>query len=301
MKSGFLQVDQQHQIYFETQGNKDGIPVLVLHGGPGGNLNQNDFEFFDPVKYFTILYDQRGTGNSLPKGSLENNSTDHLVNDILKLLDFFGIDEILLFGGSWGSCLALIFTIRHPEKVSGLVLRGLFLGTLEDRAHFEKGGNETQFPDIWNRFKSLVPADQQERLFDFYLEKILAGDPSEQKIYAYELDRYGLSMYKVGMTPEEVAARLENYDGVDKARIFAHYSKHNFFLPANYIKENIFQIPADLKIQLVHGKQDWICLPNSAARLAKLLPNTTLHLEDGGHSQHCSGVKEKLMSIMRDW
>ncbi len=301
MKSGYLQVSKKHQIYFETNGNPQGIPVLVIHGGPGVGLNQKDFNFFDPEKYFTILYDQRGAGKSLPAGELTENNTNFLVADINLLLDFLGIKKVILFGGSWGSCLSLVFAIHFPEKILGLVIRGLFLGTLANRKHFEYGGNAAQFPNVWNRLKSLVPVEHQDEIFNYYLDKILDGDATEQQIYAYELERYGMSHSSVTITPEKVTASLENFDGINKSRIFAYYSKHDFFLEQDYIIKNIVNIPASTVVHIVHGKQDSICPPKFAQELHSLLPQSILYLVEGGHSQNCTGVKETLLKVMAEW
>jgi len=300
MKSGYLQVENKHQIYFETKGNPNGIPVLVVNGGPGMGMNIRDIGFFNQEKYHIILFDQRGAGKSLPLGALETNDTDRLVHDIRSLLDFLGIKKVILFGGSWGSCLSLVFAIRHPENVAGLVLRGIFLGTHANRKHFEKGGNANQFPKIWKRFKSLVPLENQKEVFSYYLEKILGDDIDVQRIYAYELDRYGLSLSRLEITPTEVTEQLENYNGVSSARIFAHYSSNNFFLSENYIIEHAYQIP-DVPIHLGHGQQDYICLPEISKELHKVLPHSKLHLVEGGHSQHCSGVQKQLKTIMSEW
>ncbi len=132
------------------------------------------------------------------------------------------------------------------------------------------------------------------------MEKILGDDPSEQHIYAYELERYGLSLSSVNMTSDKVAEKLENFNGVNRSKIFAHYSNNNFFLPDNYILYNINKLPK-VPIHLVHGKQDWICLAEIAETLHRHLPFAELNLVEGGHSQHCSGVKKRLTAIMSDW
>ena len=246
MKSGYLQVSKLHQIYFETKGNRNGIPVLVVHGGPGGGSNTKDFHFFDPNKYFAILYDQRGAGKSLPSGELNENNTNELVDDIALLLDFLGVKKTVLFGGSWGSCLSLLFAIRYPKQVAGIVLRGSFLGTLKNRVHFENGGNQQQFPEPWKRFLSLVPVEERENAFDYYLTQLLESNIEQQKIYAYELERYGIIHSMVGITPELATKRLANFDGVNNLRIFAHYSKNNFFIPDEFILNHAEKIPSCL-------------------------------------------------------
>ncbi len=299
-KQGFLSVGNLHQLYYETQGNKEGIPVLFLHGGPGGNTNPRDLDFFDLDKFFVILFDQRGTGKSKPFGALEHNTTQYLIEDCKQLLDFLHIEKALLFGGSWGSTLSLLFSIAYPTYVSGMILRGVFLATKASRAFCEQGLSKQEFPQKWERLKSLVPESHVNQVLEYYQDQILKGDPDAQYIHAYEWERYCLSLSIDGITDEVVKSKMESFNGAEKVRLLMYYTQHDFFIPENHILDNTQKIPA-VPISIVHGKNDWLCRPNFAELLQENLPSTTLHLVEGGHSAYDPAISVKLKEVLNGW
>jgi proline iminopeptidase len=153
----FLKVDRIHNINFETYGSSDGIPVLFIHGGPGLGYSESDKRFFDPSKHFILFYDQRGCGRSIPTGSLEQNKTEHLIEDILKLLDHLNIGSAHIFGGSWGATLGVLFSAKYPNRSKSLVLRGFFSATKSTLDLYLQGGIKRNHPLVWERVISLVP------------------------------------------------------------------------------------------------------------------------------------------------
>jgi proline iminopeptidase len=169
-KKGFINVTGGYKLYFELYGNPKGIPVLFLHGGPGAGFSDSDKQFFDKRRYNVVFFDQRGSSRSKPFGSIKKNTTQDLVEDINRVLDYLNFDKIYIFGGSWGSTLALVYAIHNPKRVLGLILRGVFLANKYSLDHYINGGIKEFFPDVWDRFVSIVK--KGEKPADFYLKKI---------------------------------------------------------------------------------------------------------------------------------
>lgn len=280
-----------HRLYYEHHGNHDGPSILFLHGGPGLGISSNDLSYFDLKKVNVILLDQRGAGKSLPVGGLENNNSQALVSDIHTLLNDLTIEKVLLFGGSWGSTLALLFAIAHPTRVLGLVLRGLFTASKRERQFFEEGGTALFFPKAAARYRRQVPDTYTGSISAYYFRKILEGDAAAQEKIAYELMYYGISVSrKEPYSSAEIESRLATGNFRKHARILAHFSTHDFFIPDEYI---IKQLPSltHLPIRIVHGRYDMITTPQLAIELAEEFENIRLHLVDGGHSPHEEIVK----------
>jgi len=252
-----------HQLYYEHHGNQDGPTILFLHGGPGLGTSSNDLNYFDLKKVNVILLDQRGAGKSLPPGGLENNNSQALVSDILTLSNDLAIEKFLLFGGSWGSTLALLFAIAHPTRVLGMVLRGLFTASRKERQFFEEGGTKLFFPKAAARYRRQVPHTYSGSISTYYFQEILAGDISKQEKMAYELMYYGISVSrKKPYSTAEIESRLAGGNFRKQARLLAHFSTHDFFIPDEYI---IQQLPSitQLPIRIVHGRYDMITTPLS--------------------------------------
>lgn len=279
-QKGFLDVGDGHNLYYELYGNPKGIPVVFLHGGPGAGFSDKDKTFFDKRRYNVLLFDQRGSSRSTPFGSIKNNTTQDCVNDINKLMDYVGFSKAYVFGGSWGSTLALVYAINHPERVLGLILRGIWLSNKYSLDHYIAGGIKEFFPDVWERFSTLVK--KGENPAEYYLKQMLTADQVTSDKYAYEWAYYEMSFYtirKISGT-EEI---LNTFSYKSLAILEAHYIANNCFIPENFILENIDKIK-NIKTTIVHGRFDFICPPIMAFQLQEVMKNSKLNIMNAGHS-----------------
>ena len=283
-QKGYFEVSSIHSLYYECYGNSGGEPVLFLHGGPGAGFSDDDKQFFNPSRFNVIFFDQRGANRSRPFGSIEENTTQDLVNDINQLLDFLNIEKVLLFGGSWGSTLALVYAIQNADRVTGMLLRGIFLGNKGGIDYFINGGVKTQFPAVWNRFEQLVPQDKRDNIPNYYLGKMLSDDEEISNQYAYEWAYYEMSIYKQGVTSdEEIKQLVADMPYKSLSIMEAHYCKHYCFLPEEYILNNAKTL-ANIKTVIVHGEHDVICPVRFAKQLHQAMENSTLYIVDAGHA-----------------
>jgi proline iminopeptidase len=287
LRSGYLQVSELHELYWEVVGNPDGMPVIVLHGGPGGSAGPQMRRFFDPERFFVLLYDQRGAIRSRPMGEWRENDTWLLVEDINRLRDHVGIrDQVLLFGGSWGTTLALAYAETHPERVSGMVLRGVFLATREEIDHFYHGGAARQYPENWERLRGLIP--EPERLdYPRQLFELMTGDDPEKRRAAIEgWAYYELRMSELEMTDEKAEGLVRQY--ADSLMPFSvlenYYMMNRCFLEEGQLLRDAGKI-AHIPTFIVHGRSDAVCMPQSAEKLAQRLGRAHLELTRAGHVQ----------------
>jgi len=292
-----LDVGDGHKVYVEQCGNPDGIPVVVCHGGPGGGCSPAMRRYFNPAIYRVILFDQRGCGRSRPHASVENNTTWHLVADMELIRSTLGIDRWVLFGGSWGATLALIYAETHPEAVAFLALRGVFLMTQAELKWFYGGGAGQFWPDLWKRFTDLVPEDEHDNFIEAYHRRLFSGDMMMETRYARawaswenalaSIDSEGM----VGESPGEYArafSRLEN-----------HYFKNAGFLEVDgQIMRDLPKI-AHIPAKIVQGRYDMICPPTSAWHLAQAWPQATLKMvPKAGHALSEVGISAELVRTM---
>ena len=297
-QSGWLPREDGHEIYWEEVGNPDGMPVIFLHGGPGGGISSNSRRFFDPEKYRVILFDQRGSGKSRPFGSLENNTTTHLISDIEALRKACGVDRWLVFGGSWGSTLALAYGQAFPDRVTGFVLRGIFLGSTPEIKWFMEGMGRF-FPEAEKRFLKLAGFHENpgfQPLLDRYAA-IFAGEEGEQTALdgarvwsAYEatcctlLPDHGLVE---DFESDEIALAL--------AKLEHHYFVHRCFFKENQLLENV-ELVAHLPLVIVQGRYDVVCPPVSAFALHKAWAGSELVIvDDAGHAASEPGTIRELV------
>jgi len=291
-----LPVSDMHSIYVEESGNKNGKPVIFLHGGPGGGISSSYRQYFDPEKWRIIMFDQRGCGKSTPFAELKENTTWDLVEDIEKIRKHLGIDSWVVFGGSWGSTLSLAYSQTHPSSCKGLILRGIFLVRKKEIDWFYQEGANNIFPDRWESFLAPIAPDKRSNLLKAYYE-ILTGDDHSKKIEAA----------KAWSTWEGSTVRLlldENFIGdfSDEkfaeafARIECHYFMNNcWFNSDNYLIENIDRI-RNIPAVIVHGRYDIICPVVQAWDLHKAWPEADFHIiPDAGHSIYEEGIKNKLI------
>lgn len=298
LRTGYFSVSDTHELYWEVSGNPDGIPVIALHGGPGGRAGPEMRQFFDPERFYMLLFDQRGAGRSRPAGEWRDNTTQLLVGDINKLRKHVGIEgKAILFGGSWGTTLALAYAETHPDLVAGMLLRGVFLATREDIDYFYHGGAAAQFPDAWERLRSILPdperLDYPRQLF----EMATSEDPETSKLAIDEWALYEIRMVSVSMTDELAADIIEQYaDALMPFSVLENfYMMNGCFLEDRQLLRNADRI-AHVPTYIVHGRFDTVCRPKGAWQLAQRLENVHLEITaNAGHSQNEPGNLEALV------
>lgn len=291
-----LPVSDLHTIYVEESGNKNGKPVIFLHGGPGGGVDPKYRRYFNPDKWRIIMFDQRGCGKSTPFAELKENTTWDLVDDIEKIRNHLSIDNWVVFGGSWGSTLSLAYSQTYPNSCKGLILRGIFLVRKKEIDWFYQEGANNIFPDRWESFLAPIPIEKRDNLMQAYYE-ILTGDDHSKKIEAA----------KAWSTWEGSTVRLmqdENFisDFSDEkfaeafARIECHYFMNNcWFNSNNHLIENVDKI-RHIPGVIIHGRYDIICPVVQAWDLHQAWPEADLHIiPDAGHSIFEEGIKDKIL------
>ncbi|MEX5745686.1 prolyl aminopeptidase [Massilia sp. X63] len=292
IRHGMLAVDELHTIYWEEVGNPNGIPVLFLHGGPGAGLSPQHRRFFDPNAYRVILFDQRGAGKSTPLGEWRNNTTQLLIDDIERLRAMFGISQWLVFGGSWGSTLALAYGQAHPERCLGFVLRGIFLCTKAEVDWFINGV-KWFYPELYEEFVAPIPAAERGDLLKAYAERLLCDDPAVYWPAARAWSRF--EGRRVFLLPQPEEASSDALD-LGVGRLESHYMLHGAFLDEDQLVRDIGRI-AHLPATIVQGRYDVICPPLSAWRLHQAWPGAKLHMiPDGGHGALETGIARALVS-----
>jgi len=291
--TGFIQVDTVHKIYYEQYGNPEGKPILFLHGGPGAGCSSFQKRFFDCKKYRVIFFDQRGSGKSLPYAETNKNTTKDLTEDIELIRKFLKIKNWLIFGGSWGSTLALLYGIKFPKNCSGFLLRGVFLGTKKEIDWFLYDMKKF-FPEAHEKFVSKIPKTQKHDILNWYKNKLNSKNKNSVLSAAKDWNEYESSC----STLRYVVRRNSGSDSLAIAKIENHYFVNNCFLKDNFIINNLNKIK-HLPSVIIQGRHDVICPPFNAMRLSKLLPKSNLKIvEDAGHSAFEDGVfKEVLNSL----
>ena len=289
-----MDVGDGHRIYVEQCGNPDGIPVIVLHGGPGGGCSPAMRRYFSPSHYRIVLFDQRGCGRSRPHASVENNTTWDLVQDIEHIRTALSIDRWAIFGGSWGATLGLVYAIRHPERAAHLILRGVFLMTQRELDWFYRGGAGSFWPDVWSGFTSTIPEDEQSDLITAYHKRLFSGDLKLENRFARAWASWENTLASIGNdgpsgdSPTEYArafARLEN-----------HYFLNGGFLEHDgWILENVQSI-ANVPGTIVQGRYDMICPPTSSYELNARWPGSRLVIVPrAGHALSEPGISAELV------
>ena len=290
-----LKVSDLHTIVYEAVGNPNGRPALFLHGGPGVGISPDYRRFFDPDCFRTILVDQRGAGRSTPHAEIRENTTWDIVSDLEKLREHLGIESWVVMGGSWGSLLALLYAIRHPDSVAGLIIRGIFLGRQFeiDWIHGPDGA-ALIYPEEWERYTALV-GDATDNIAAYC--ELLASDDEEQALAAARAwSRWEGSMNTLFPDADQLDNMLVDATALSIARIESYYTANRFFLESdNYVLDNAGTI-ADIPLHIIHGRYDTICPPISAWELHRALPDSTLTIvEDGAHSPLDGGMTAKIV------
>ncbi|KEA64432.1 Proline iminopeptidase [Marinobacterium lacunae] len=291
-----VKTDDGHSLYVEESGNPAGIPVLFIHGGPGGGCSPTHRRFFNPDKYRIILFDQRGCGRSTPHASLDSNRTDKLIADIEQIRELLGIEQWLLFGGSWGSTLSLVYAQAHPEHVCGLVLRGIFLCRKQDIDWFYQRGASAIFPDFWQDYLAPIPKDEHGDLLTAYYQRLTSDNELIRMAAAKAWSVWEGRCSTLDPNPDVVEHFSDPHFALAMARIEAHYFMNNAFLSDNQILKDCQHIH-NIPITIVHGRYDMVCPIEQAFALYKQLPHAELHIvRDAGHSAFEPGIIDNLVS-----
>ena len=297
-ETGMLPVSPVHTVYYEQCGNPEGVPVVFLHGGPGGGITPDYRRYFDPVAYRVVLFDQRGAGQSTPHASLEENTTWHLIEDIEKLRAHLRVEKWHVFGGSWGSTLALAYAETHPERVRSLTLRGIFLCRPQEIRWFYQEGTSWLFPDVWERYEKVIPEEERGDFVSAYYRRLTSEDGDE----AARVEAARAWSVWEGSTSK----LLFDYTSVEKfadpqfalafARIECHYFMNNAFFPTdNYLVENVGKI-RHIPAVIVQGRYDVVCPMRSAWDLHRAWPEADLRVvADAGHSITEPGIIHELI------
>lgn len=296
-ETGFLPLDHEHVMYWEQVGNPRGVPVLFLHGGPGAGAGAVHRRFFDPSFWRVVIFDQRGAGRSRPLGSLAANTTPDLVSDIEMLLRHLAIPRVLLFGGSWGSTLALAFAQAHPERVAGCVLRGVFLGRPSEVEWFLHG-LAAVFPDAHRAFIEFLPPEERADPLASYLRRLTDDDPAVHMPAARAWSVYEGSCSTLLPSPDTVASFAQDRTAIGLARIEAHYFANDLFLPPGGLLGGMAPI-AQIPAEIVQGRYDMICPARTAFELAEAWPSARLTVvADAGHSALEPGIRRALVAAV---
>jgi proline iminopeptidase len=282
---GMLAVSPVHNIYYEQCGNPQGQPVIFLHGGPGGGIVPEYRQFFDPQAYRIVLFDQRGSGQSTPHASLEDNTTWHLVSDIERLREHLGIEKWQVFGGSWGSTLSLAYAQKHPDRVRQLVLRGIFLCRPKEIRWFYQEGASAIFADVWEEYLKVIPESERGDMVSAYYKRLTSDDEQVKLEAARAWSIWEGSTSKLFFDYNMIEKFADPEFALAFARIECHYFMNNaFFETDNYLIENVGAI-RHIPTVIVQGRYDVVCPMMSAWELHRAWPESELQIiPDAGHS-----------------
>lgn len=295
--SGMLPLDGRHEMYWEESGNPSGQPVLFLHGGPGAGASPLHRRFFDPEHYRIIIFDQRGAGRSLPLGETAFNSTPHLVDDMEALRVMLGLERWMVFGGSWGSTLALAYAVAHPDRCQALILRGIFLCRPEEIEWFLYG-MRTFFPEVWDAFTSGIPEAERSNLLAAYYGLLTDPDPTIHMPAAHAWSRYEGACSTLRPSPETVADFGRDDLALGLARIEAHFFSHADSLPGESVLSNVDRF-RHVRGVIVQGRYDMVCPIFTADDLARAWPEAEYTVvPDAGHSALEPGIRAALVAAM---
>lgn len=293
---GHLPSREGHDVYFEVCGNPRGMPVVFLHGGPGSSCNPQHRRFFDPSAYRIILFDQRGCGRSRPRGEVEANATPHLIEDMERLRHHLEVERWLLFGGSWGSTLALAYAIQYPARVTAMILRGVFLASpLELQWYFV--GLRHFVPEAWERFVEGISSPGRDSVLDYYLRE-LGADAAAASRAARRWNDYESAVMAIGETGGS-GGSYEETAAIARVRVQLHYLINSCFLavPLLTAVETI-----SIQSIIVQGRRDLVCPPNTAYELQRALSGSELRMvEAGGHSAMHPAMISALVAATNSW
>lgn len=297
----YMAVGDDHQIYVETVGRADGIPAVYLHGGPGSGCQPDHRRLFDPQRFHAVLFDQRGAGRSRPKGSREANTLPHLISDMEAIREGIGFERWLVVGGSWGATLALAYAQAHPQRVSGIVLRATFLGTLKELESAFLNTLPRLYPDLNDDFLGLLPPEDRTQPLQAYWRRILDPDPAVHGPASrawHDTERI-LSDHKPSKSRLDLAAVNNVARGFPSTPFMeAHYFQSDCFLKPGQLLENAGRLKG-IPGAIVQGRYDLLCPPSTAHALLKAWPDATLRMvEAAGHSLYDPGVRDAVIAAI---
>ena len=292
----WLETSDGHKVYIEQAGNPLGVPVIFLHGGPGSYCKEHHRCFFNPEKYHIILMDQRGAGRSKPLTELKNNTTQHLMADMEMIRKKLGIKKWLVFGGSWGATLGLLYAQLHTNRVSRLILRGTFLARKKDTEWFVQYGASELFPKAWLRFTQFVDESEQNNLLQAYHRRLFSDDTTSQQEATREWDAWGGAVVLGDdFNADELTGDVPE-TAIAQARIETHYAINHYFITENQILNNANRI-LDIPCTIIHGEKDLMCPIESSKTLAKALPNAHfIVLPNSTHLAHGEEMIDALVN-----
>jgi proline iminopeptidase len=295
-EQSMLQVSAIHNLYYEQCGNPHGQPVVFLHGGPGGGIVPDYRRYFDPESYRVVLFDQRGSGSSTPHANLEDNTTWHLIADIERLREHLGIESWMVFGGSWGSTLALAYAQAHPRRVTALVLRGIFLCRPKEIAWFYQDGANAIFPDVWEEYLRVIPESERGNMLQAYYRRLTSEDESVRLKAARAWSVWEGSTSKLIPDENLINDFGDPHKALSLARIEAHYFMNDaFFETDNYLIENVGKI-RHIPAVIVQGRYDVVCPMMSAWELHRAWPEAEFQvIGNAGHSATEPGIISALV------
>lgn len=294
-ETGYLETGDGHRVYWERVGTKGAKPAVFLHGGPGGTISPTQRRLFDPALYDVILFDQRGCGKSTPNASLENNTTWHLVADIERLREMMGVEKWLVFGGSWGSTLALAYAETHPDRVSELVLRGIYTLTKAELDWYYQFGVSEMFPDKWERFQAPIPEDERHEMMAAYRRRLVGEDRETQLRCALAWSIWEGETITLLPNPAYSGTFEEDAYALAFARIENHYFVHAGWLEEGQLLRDAHKLK-DIPGVIIHGRYDMPCPAKYAWALHKAWPKADFHLIEGaGHAYLEPGILDQLI------
>jgi len=296
-QSGLLDVGYGHRIYYEISGNRDGKPAVYVHGGPGGGSERGQSRVFDPDAYMIILFDQRGCGKSTPFASLENNTTWHLIADMERLRRHLGLETWLVCGGSWGSTLSLAYSISHPDRVSELILRGIFTLRKSELLWYYQGGAAQLFPDEWEKFLAPIPENERGDLMAAYYKRLTGDDKQTRTEAAKAWSVWEGSTISFTQNPDQVAHFADDDFATAFARIECHYFVNGgFFETDGWLLDHVDPI-RKIPGVIVQGRYDMATPMATAWDLHKSWPEAEFHIiPDAGHAYDEPGIKDALIT-----
>lgn len=291
-----MKVSDRHEIFYEQIGNPKGVPVLFVHGGPGGGISPDHRRYYDPKHYRVVLFDQRGAGASTPHAALEENTTWDLIKDIEKLRQKLEIPKWIVFGGSWGSTLSLLYAQTHPERVIGLILRGIFLCRKKEISWFYQDGASHIFPEAWDEYLKPIPQEERHDLVAAYYKRLTSPNREVRLQAARAWSVWEGSTSCLHFNRDMIAETGEDEFAEAFARIECHYFTHGIWMRNdNQILEDVHKI-RHLPCEIVHGRYDVVCPVENSWDLKKAWPEANLHIvQDAGHSAKEPGILRKLV------
>jgi proline iminopeptidase len=294
--TGTVDVGDGHTVYYERCGTPGAKPAVFLHGGPGGGMSPNHRRLFDPSAYDVMLFDQRGCGQSTPHAALHANTTWHLVDDIERLRQLAGVDQWLVFGGSWGSTLALAYAQTHPSKVSELIVRGVYTVTPAEIAWYYQFGVSEMFPDKWERFEAPIPENERHDMVAAYRKRLIGSNAAVQLQAAKAWSIWEGETITLLPSQDLSSAFADAHFALAFARIENHYFSHGAWLEEEQLLRNAGRLHGN-KGTIVHGRYDMPCPARYAYQLHKAWPQADFHLIEGaGHAYNEPGILDALIN-----